>query len=87
MNGGGHVSQVYAIRQAISKALVAYYQKCKFFYIVIPFSLKLPKCSNNNGTLIFLPQDKFTTGKCEKKIEASQTVHENSIFCCVVSEY
>ncbi|KAK4881523.1 hypothetical protein RN001_004842 [Aquatica leii] len=27
VNGGGHVSQVYAIRQAISKALVAYYQK------------------------------------------------------------
>lgn len=30
VNGGGHVAQVYAIRQAISKALVAYYQKCKF---------------------------------------------------------
>lgn len=29
VNGGGHVSQIYAIRQAISKALVAYYQKCK----------------------------------------------------------
>lgn len=27
VNGGGHVSQIYAIRQAISKALVAYYQK------------------------------------------------------------
>jgi len=27
VNGGGHVAQVYAIRQAISKALVAYYQK------------------------------------------------------------
>ena len=30
VNGGGHVSQIYAIRQAISKALVSYYQKCKF---------------------------------------------------------
>lgn len=29
VNGGGHVSQIYAIRQAISKALVAYYQKCE----------------------------------------------------------
>lgn len=28
VDGGGHVSQIYAIRQAISKALVAYYQKC-----------------------------------------------------------
>nr|ABX44789.1 putative 40S ribosomal protein RPS16 [Flustra foliacea] len=27
VKGGGHVSQVYAIRQAISKSLVAYYQK------------------------------------------------------------
>lgn len=26
--GGGYVSQIYAIRQAIAKALVAYYQKC-----------------------------------------------------------
>ncbi|MEQ2274819.1 40S ribosomal protein S16 [Xenotaenia resolanae] len=28
VKGGGHVAQIYAIRQAISKALVAYYQKC-----------------------------------------------------------
>uniref|UniRef100_A0A2P2HXJ4 Small ribosomal subunit protein uS9 n=2 Tax=Hirondellea gigas TaxID=1518452 RepID=A0A2P2HXJ4_9CRUS len=27
VKGGGHTSQIYAIRQAISKALVAYYQK------------------------------------------------------------
>ncbi|KAK9918018.1 hypothetical protein WJX75_000583 [Coccomyxa subellipsoidea] len=26
-SGGGHVSQIYAIRQAIAKGLVAYYQK------------------------------------------------------------
>jgi small subunit ribosomal protein S16e len=29
VKGGGHVAQIYAIRQAISKSLVAYYQKCK----------------------------------------------------------
>lgn len=29
VSGGGHVAQVYAIRQAISKALVSYYQKCE----------------------------------------------------------
>ncbi|RKP17411.1 40S ribosomal protein Rps16, partial [Rozella allomycis CSF55] len=28
VNGGGHTSQVYAIRQALAKAVVAYYQKC-----------------------------------------------------------
>ena len=27
VNGGGHVAQIYAIRQAISKAIVAYSQK------------------------------------------------------------
>ena len=27
--GGGYVSQIYAIRQAIAKSLVAYYQKCE----------------------------------------------------------
>ncbi|OMJ12472.1 40S ribosomal protein S16 [Smittium culicis] len=27
VKGGGHVSQVYAIRQAIAKSIVAYYQK------------------------------------------------------------
>lgn len=27
VKGGGHVSQVYAIRQAIAKAIVTYYQK------------------------------------------------------------
>ena len=28
VKGGGHVSQTYAIRQALAKALVAFYQKC-----------------------------------------------------------
>ena len=27
VKGGGHVSQMYAVRQAIAKSLVAYYQK------------------------------------------------------------
>ncbi|KAK2714995.1 small ribosomal subunit protein uS9 [Artemia franciscana] len=27
VNGGGHVAQIYAIRQSIAKALVAFYQK------------------------------------------------------------
>lgn len=29
VKGGGTTSQVYAIRQAIAKGIVAYYQKCK----------------------------------------------------------
>ncbi len=27
VSGGGHTSQIYAIRQAIAKSLIAYYQK------------------------------------------------------------
>lgn len=34
VNGGGHVAQIYAIRQAISKALVSYYQKCNNKYVI-----------------------------------------------------
>lgn len=30
VKGGGHSSQVYAIRQALAKAIVSYYQKCEF---------------------------------------------------------
>jgi small subunit ribosomal protein S16e len=33
VNGGGYTSQIYAIRQAIAKSLVAYYQKCTFIYL------------------------------------------------------
>ena len=27
VSGGGHTSQIYAIRQAIAKSIIAYYQK------------------------------------------------------------
>uniref|UniRef100_A0A0E0R3M9 Ribosomal protein S5 C-terminal domain-containing protein n=1 Tax=Oryza rufipogon TaxID=4529 RepID=A0A0E0R3M9_ORYRU len=33
VRGGGKTSQIYAIRQAIAKALVAYYQKKSFHSI------------------------------------------------------
>lgn len=29
VRGGGHVSQIYAIRQAIAKGIIAFYQKCE----------------------------------------------------------
>jgi len=35
VKGGGHTSQIYAIRQAIAKGLVAYYQKCKLATILL----------------------------------------------------
>lgn len=33
VKGGGTTSQIYAIRQAIAKGIVAYYQKCKIIYL------------------------------------------------------
>ena len=50
VKGGGHNSQIYAIRQALSKSLVSYYQKCKSrldkyvtaFARVLKFCLKSP---------------------------------------------
>lgn len=57
VNGGGHVAQIYAIRQAISKALVAFYQKCK--YAVYPF-IKLAAligfCLRENTSLLQMIQ-------------------------------
>ena len=38
VKGGGRIAQVYAIRQALSKALVAYYQKCKFSKFFLRFN-------------------------------------------------
>lgn len=34
VKGGGYTSQIYAIRQALAKALVAFYQKCKWVVLL-----------------------------------------------------
>ena len=34
VKGGGNTSQIYAIRQAIAKAIVAWYQKCNIFKLL-----------------------------------------------------
>ncbi|KAH9950409.1 40S ribosomal protein S16 [Amylocystis lapponica] len=41
VKGGGHTSQVYAIRQAIAKALVAYYAKYLDAYTAMELKKKL----------------------------------------------
>lgn len=41
VKGGGHTSQVYAIRQAIAKALVAYYAKYIDAYSAMELKKKL----------------------------------------------
>lgn len=50
VSGGGHVAQIYAIRQAISKALVAYYQKCK--YINIDYLIIESLLSSNHDCIV-----------------------------------
>lgn len=52
VSGGGHVSQIYAIRQAISKALVSYYQKCKLkLWIFVSTQNNFPFYQNWNSLL------------------------------------
>ncbi|KZT62640.1 40S ribosomal protein S16 [Calocera cornea HHB12733] len=41
VKGGGHVSQIYAIRQAIAKGIVAYYQKNEDAYTALEIKRKL----------------------------------------------
>jgi len=53
VNGGGHVAQIYAIRQAISKALVAYYQKCEY-YINIDYPIVVEYVSRSYNDMILL---------------------------------
>lgn len=48
VSGGGHTSQVYAVRQAIAKAIVAFYQKC--------MCLDLGLCGCTYATSIHLHQ-------------------------------
>ena len=39
VKGGGRIAQIYAIRQALAKSLVAYYQKRKINFLKIRFDL------------------------------------------------
>ena len=61
VKGGGRVSQIYAIRQALSKALVAYYQKCKIILLSLKAFLEpatLWKRSTNRLTFLLVAQSK-----------------------------
>lgn len=40
VKGGGYSSQIYAIRQAIAKAIVSYYQKCTSRSLVVVFETR-----------------------------------------------
>ena len=73
VRGGGHVSQVYAIRQAISKSLVAYYQKCLSHLKSLSPSLylthSLSRSHNRARSMIFVvsPSDVDEASKKEIK--------------------
>lgn len=49
VKGGGHTSQIYAIRQSIAKALVAYYQK--FVDVVLVLGSRILTVFICNGTV------------------------------------
>jgi len=70
VKGGGRIAQIYAIRQALAKALVAYYQK-RESAVSVHFYLKLVKLcllvNSHLTTLIFL--QKFG------KIEIFKPIH------------
>jgi small subunit ribosomal protein S16e len=59
VKGGGHVSQVYAIRQAIAKAVVSYYQK--FVDEATKAELKATLLSYDRALLVADPR------RCEPK--------------------
>ena len=71
VKGGGRIAQIYAIRQALAKALVAYYQKRESAVSVHFLLLKLFKfyllVNSHLTTLIFL--QKFG------KIEIFKPIH------------
>ena len=54
VKGGGHTSQIYAIRQAVSKSLVAYYQKCKLFLL---FFKSVNNVGNSSNIFVKLQYD------------------------------
>ncbi|KAJ3106834.1 40S ribosomal protein S16 [Phlyctochytrium planicorne] len=75
VKGGGATSQIYAIRQALAKAIVAFYQKCKHFSLI---TLKEVRGGTRNfgcwksrvetkGDLFFKPTDVDEASKKEIK--------------------
>ena len=61
MKGGGRTAQIYAIRQAIAKALVAYYQKCRFtllFRFIYPFIVDVDETSKQEIKDILMAYDR-----------------------------
>ncbi|XP_048499137.1 uncharacterized protein LOC104894581 isoform X2 [Beta vulgaris subsp. vulgaris] len=55
VKGGGHTSQIYAIRQSIAKALVAYYQK--FVDVVLVLGSRILTVFICNGTIRYCDDD------------------------------
>ena len=60
VKGGGHTSQIYAIRQALSKSLVAYYQKCKIDRSITKLGFQMSN-SKHKKFPIYLIEPSFAT--------------------------
>lgn len=44
VKGGGHTAQIYAIRQAIAKGIVAFYQKCELLVELLSCEMTCGTC-------------------------------------------
>lgn len=85
VNGGGHVAQIYAIRQAISKALVAFYQKCKQFFLFV-FTYFYILLTNLGGFKLPKKKKKPTFSLCLMDFVWSNSSYKNSLCFLDVDE-
>ena len=79
VKGGGHVAQVYAIRQAIAKSLVAYYQKCNMLtlftwitFVTFLFSPDVDEASKQEIKDILINYDRSLLVSDPRRCEAKK---------------
>jgi small subunit ribosomal protein S16e len=85
VKGGGHTSQIYAIRQAISKAVVAYYAKYVDAYSAIELKKKL--VAYDRTLLIADPrrmEPKKFGGAGARARRQKRCAHFNQMFCICI---
>ena len=84
VKGGGHTSQVYAIRQAIAKAVVAYY--AKYFDAASALELKKKLVAYDRTLLIADPRraepKKFGGHGARARRQKSYVSYLNLVFGC-----
>ncbi len=67
VKGGGYTSQIYAIRQAIAKSVVAYYQKCAPRPAAPPLSYTSPRPLSPSPLTLLLSSSAADVDEASKK--------------------